>query len=222
MLALVWLLLTQTCSWVTWRKNTCPTSTQALHLLEIYWWHFWFWSMEKTNWKNLLPMHLNSSHNTTKFTHEFSNSSISFLDVTISLDNNNQISIDLFVKSTDTYKYLLKTSCHLSHVKRPYRSASHSTSHSASHSASTSCLFHHWEISHRTSELLAFLFNWGYKRQYVQAHINNPSKIPRSDTLYNQSKKNIDLPVFVIPGVSKMYTKLIKRNFKFITSINNA
>ena len=45
--------------------------------------------------------HLNSSHNTTKVTHEFSNSSISFLDVTISLDNSNQMSIDLFVKSTD-------------------------------------------------------------------------------------------------------------------------
>ena len=47
--------------------------------------------------------HINSLHSTIKFTHEFSKSHISFLDVTVSLDNNNKISTDLFVKSTDTH-----------------------------------------------------------------------------------------------------------------------
>ena len=62
--------------------------------------------------------HINSPHDTIKFTHEFSDSSISFLDVTISLNNSNQISTDLYVKSTDTHEYLLHTSCHPSHVKK--------------------------------------------------------------------------------------------------------
>ena len=62
--------------------------------------------------------HVNSLHSTIKFTHEFSKSHISFLDVTVSLDNNNKISTDLFVKSTDTHQYLLHTSCHPSHIKR--------------------------------------------------------------------------------------------------------
>ena len=69
--------------------------------------------------------HLNSSHNTIKFTNEFSNASISFLDVTILLNNDNQISTDLSVKSTDTHQYFLHTSCHPDHVKSPYLSASH-------------------------------------------------------------------------------------------------
>ena len=68
--------------------------------------------------------HINSLHSTMKFTHEFSESHISFLDVTVSLDNNNKISKDLFVKSTDTHQYLLHTSCHPSHIKNPYFSAS--------------------------------------------------------------------------------------------------
>ena len=62
--------------------------------------------------------HINSLHSTIKFTHEFSKSHISFLDVTVSLDNNNKMSTDLFVKSTDTHQYLLHTSCHLSHIKK--------------------------------------------------------------------------------------------------------
>ena len=68
--------------------------------------------------------HINSLHSTIKFTHEFSKSHISFLDVTVSLDNNNKISTDLFVKSTDTHQYLLHTSCHPSHIKNLYLSAS--------------------------------------------------------------------------------------------------
>ena len=68
--------------------------------------------------------HINSLHSTIKFTHEFSKFHISFLDVTVSLDNNYKISTDLFVKSTDTHQYLLHTSCHPSHIKNPYLSAS--------------------------------------------------------------------------------------------------
>ena len=61
--------------------------------------------------------HINSLHSTIKFTHEFSKSHISFLDVMVSLDNNNKISTDLFVKWTDTHQYLLHTSCHPSNIK---------------------------------------------------------------------------------------------------------
>ena len=60
--------------------------------------------------------HINSLHSTIKFTHEVSKSHISFLDVTVSLDNNNKIFTDLFIKSTDTHQYLLHTSCHPGHI----------------------------------------------------------------------------------------------------------
>ena len=68
--------------------------------------------------------HINSLYSTIKFTHEVSKSHISVLDVMVLLDNNNKISTDLFVKSTDTHQYLLHTSCHPSHIKNLYLSAS--------------------------------------------------------------------------------------------------
>ena len=91
-------------------------------LKPFIWWRYiddifmvWTHGEEKLN---EFITHINSSHNTIKFTHEFSESSISFLDVTVLLDNNNQISTDLYVKSTDTHQYLLHTSCHPNHVKK--------------------------------------------------------------------------------------------------------
>ena len=68
--------------------------------------------------------HINSLQSTIKFTHEFSKSHISFLDVMVLLDNNNKISTDLFVKSTDSHQYLQHTSCKQSHIKNLYLSAS--------------------------------------------------------------------------------------------------
>ena len=105
--------------------------------------------------------HINSSHNTIKFTHEFSDSSISFLDVTVLLNKNNQISTDLYVKSTDTHQYLLHTSCHPNHVKK---SIPFSLALRIRRICSTAEKF-----KQRTSELLEFLCKRGHKRQYVQA-----------------------------------------------------
>ena len=59
---------------------------------------------------------VNLLYNTIKFTHEFSKSNVSFLDVMVSLDNNNKISTYLFVKSTDTHQYLLNIFYHPSHI----------------------------------------------------------------------------------------------------------
>ena len=92
------------------------------------WWRyiddiFMVWTHREDKLEDFIN-HINSLHSTIKFTHEFSKSHISFLDVTVSLDNNNTISTDLFVKSTDIHQYLLHTSCHPSHIKNLYLSAS--------------------------------------------------------------------------------------------------
>ena len=104
--------------------------------------------------------HINSLHSTIKFTHEFSKSHISFLDVTVSLDNNNKISKDLFVKWTDIHQYLLHISCHPSHIKKsiPFSLASR-----IRRICSTTEKF-----KQRTNELLEFLCKRGHRRQYVQ------------------------------------------------------
>ena len=133
---LVRLLLTQTNLWATWKGNYLP-SLPALKP-SILWRYtddmFMVWTYGKDKMKEFIT-HLNSSLNTIRFTHEFSDSSISFLDDTISFDNNTQISTDLFVKSTDTHQYLLHTSCHLYYVKKfiPFQP----------HIENTPYLFHH-------------------------------------------------------------------------------
>ena len=65
---------------------------------------------------------LNNTHPTIKFTTEQSKKSIHFLDVTISINNDNALSTDLYIKPTDTHQYLLSTSAHPKHTKQsiPY------------------------------------------------------------------------------------------------------
>ena len=104
--------------------------------------------------------HINSVHITIKFKYEFSKSYISLLAVTVSLDNNNKISTDLFVKSTDTHQYHLHTSCHCSHVKK---SISFSIALGIRRMCSTTERF-----QQRTNELLKFLCK-RHSRQYVQS-----------------------------------------------------
>ena len=124
--------------------------------------------------------HINSLHSTIKFTHKFSKSHISFLDVTVSLDNNNKISIDLFVKSTDTHQYLLHTSCHPSHIKK---SIPFSLALRIRRICSTTEKF-----QQRTNELLEFLCKRGHRRQYVQSQMNKVSK-SRAVTLFFTNQK---------------------------------
>ena len=155
-------------------------------LKPFIWWRyidgiFMVWTHGEDKLKEFIT-HLNSSHNTIKFTHEFSNSSISFFEFTISLNNNNnQISTDLFVKSTDTHQSLLHTSCHPNHVRK---SIPFSLALRIRRICSTTEKF-----QRRTSKLFAFLCNRRHKGQYVQAQISKASKIPHRDTLYCQSKK---------------------------------
>ena len=129
--------------------------------------------------------HINPLHSTMKFTHEFSKSHISFLDVTVSLDNNNKISTDLFIKSTDTHQYLPHTSCHPSHIKK---SIPFSLALCIHRICSTTEKF-----QQRTNKLLEFLCKRGHRRQYVQSQINKAFQIPRHDTLFYKSKtRNTD------------------------------
>ena len=54
---------------------------------------------------------MNSFHDTIKFTFEWSDTCVSFLDTSVLL-NNVILSTDLYTKPTDKYQYLFYTSCH--------------------------------------------------------------------------------------------------------------
>ena len=88
--------------------------------------------------------------------------------------------INLFVKSTFSYQYLLHTSCHPSHLKK---SITFSLALRIRRICSTTEKF-----QQRTNELLEFLCKRGHKPQYVQSQINKAFQIPHGDTVYYKSK----------------------------------
>ncbi len=55
---------------------------------------------------NTFIQHLNSAHRTIKFTHDISNTQISFIDILIKKDENGVLYTDLYTKATDTHSYL--------------------------------------------------------------------------------------------------------------------
>ena len=68
---------------------------------------------------------IDSFHETISYTWDYSESQVSFLDVTICREVGGGISTDVFSKSTDTHQYLDYRSCHPKHVKQaiPYGQA---------------------------------------------------------------------------------------------------
>ena len=65
---------------------------------------------------NIFVEHLNSKVETFNFTLECSGTSVSFLDVTVKL-NDGIVETDLFCKLTDSHDYLLYSSSHLQKCK---------------------------------------------------------------------------------------------------------
>ena len=61
--------------------------------------------------------HLNSVHPTIKFTHEVSDTSLTFLDTKVLREGHTQLYTTLYSKPTDTQQYLHYSSCHPAHQK---------------------------------------------------------------------------------------------------------
>ena len=55
---------------------------------------------------------LNAFHPNVKFTFEYSNSSVHFLDVNVMVDPDRELITDLYIKSTDMHQFLLASSSH--------------------------------------------------------------------------------------------------------------
>ena len=74
---------------------------------------------------NKFLTHLNEIHPTIKFTHEYSFTTINFLDVQVTKMANGELMTDLYVKPTDSHAYLNFSSCHPRHIVNsiPYSQA---------------------------------------------------------------------------------------------------
>ena len=67
---------------------------------------FMIWQHGPTELENFVS-HLNSQHTTIKFTEENSHNSINFLDITVNLNSNGELTTSLYCKPTDSHNYLL-------------------------------------------------------------------------------------------------------------------
>ena len=92
------------------------------------WWRciddiFFIWEHREEKLRNFVET-LNEIDPTIKFTAEWSQKSINFLYVTVSLIDG-QIEADLYVKPTDSHQYLHSSLCHPYHCKKsiPYSQA---------------------------------------------------------------------------------------------------
>ena len=85
--------------------------------MEVYRWH---WEHGEEKVKQFME-HLNEKHSAIKFTAEWSQTSMNFLDITVFLIDG-KITADLYVKPTDSPQCLHSSSCHQYHCKKgiPY------------------------------------------------------------------------------------------------------
>ena len=78
---------------------------------------FMIWTHTEDELRTFIT-YLNNIQPTIKFTLSHSATSISFLDVKVSLSQFGVVETDLYTKPTDKHQYLLQSTCHPRHTKR--------------------------------------------------------------------------------------------------------
>ena len=133
---------------------------------------------------NTVTSFLNDIH-PTKFTCDYSFTSIPFLDVNVSL-HDGKIVTDLFTKPTDKDQYLLHSSCHPIHNKRaiPF-----SLPLRLRRICSTNETF-----TLTTNELIDYLYKRGYNRYFIQREIQRFNIITRTEALTPHDTSTLGKP----------------------------
>ena len=111
-------------------------------------------------------------HPTIKFTAEWSKTSITFLDVTVSLVAG-VIETGFYVKPTDSHQYLQSRSCHSFHCKEgiPFSQA-----------LRLNCICSETNsFDKRCNDLERFPLERGYSSKFVRKEILRARKIPRKE-----------------------------------------
>ena len=132
--------------------------------------------------------HANNLHPSTKFTHEISNTTISFLDTSSSLSEG-ELSTDLYCKPTDTNQYLLPSSCHPPHVTK---SMSYSQALRIRRICSTDKF-----LKKQLGQLKNHLKRRGYKQSIIKKSFNKAHEI--SSTKKNRNVKEPLVSSHTIP-----------------------
>ncbi len=120
--------------------------------------------------------YVNNFHPALQFTWEISETSVSFLDILISI-NGNRLVTSVFYKPTDSHSYLLYSSSHPNHTKRSIPFSQFLRLHR---------LCSEDEDFHAKSlEMRDFFVQRGYPTSLLDTAFSKASQIPRSETLTN-------------------------------------
>jgi peptide-methionine (R)-S-oxide reductase len=137
------------------------------------------WTQSDEELQNFL-YRANNLHPSIKFTHEISNTTISFLDTSSSLSEG-VLSTDLYPKPTDTNQYLLPRSCHPPHVTKsiPYSQALRIRRICSTNKS----------LKKRLGQLTNNLKRRGYKQNIIKKSFNKANNISRSSLLQYKEKQ---------------------------------
>ena len=134
--------------------------------------------------------HCNSQNENIQFEQTISNTSIPFLDVSVTLEGE-KLTTDLYCKSTDKHQYLYHTSCHPKHTKTslPYCLALRLRRICSSENL----------VQKRTNEMLHHLIQRGYKKRCTHDAIKKVSLVTREEALADKTKpKSLQRVPFVV------------------------
>ena len=141
---------------------------------------------------------VNNFHPALQFTWEISETSVSFLDILVSI-NGNLLSTSVSYKPTDSYSYLLFSSSHPNHTKR-------SIPFSQFLRLRRICSEDE-DFQAKSLEMRHFFVQRGYPTSLLDTTFSKASQIPRSDTLTDPVSNvtgNNKIPLVFILSISKL------------------
>ena len=135
--------------------------------------------------------HCNSQNKDIQFEQTISNTSIPFLDVSVTLEGGKSVTTNLYCKSTDKHQYLYHTSCHPKYTKTslPYCLALR-----LRRICSSGNLF-----QQRTNEMLHHVIQRRYKKRCIHDAIKKASLVTREEPHADKTKpKSLQRVPFVV------------------------
>ena len=158
--------------------------------------------------------HLNSAHPTIQFVHDYSHSSIHFLDSTVRLHPQGTLTTTLYTKPTDRTALLHNTSHHPKHCKLGiiYSQALRYRK----------LITNDEELKHRLQTLRIILLTRGYKDKDILTQFRKINSLSQTEALYKQTNRTNtqnNLP-FVIPFHNDLLniTKTLHKHWDIIQS----
>ena len=162
---------------------------------------FFIWTHGRESLQTFID-DLNTFHPNLKFTHEFSEKSVTFLDLKVNLSNGS-ITTDLHIKPTEKHHYLHFSSSHPDHTKR-------SIIYSQALRISRICTFEK-DFNRHATEMKSWFRNRGYPDWLINREM---SKVKHNSNNKSRANKKVQGVPFVVTyhPLLKNFGQIIKKH----------